>query len=198
MSELANSPEAARLDELAAVTKEYATYSRTSFGFAAVGVGIWILAAVLMETCGAWGWAHVGYVLVPLAWLVLSRNARAYYQRHGVVVEHEPEPSGFAGSRAFALTMACILLVMYAGILAIVGRRWARAGGIPGEIALTVGVAGLLAAAWLAPRWSVGVKHAWLTAGLSGFSGSVIHFASGDAGFAALWQAVHALWVVLA
>ena len=41
--------EPAHLDELAAVTKEYATWSRTAYGFAAIGTGAVVLAFVGLD-----------------------------------------------------------------------------------------------------------------------------------------------------
>lgn len=111
MSEPANAPEAARLDELAAVTSEYARYSRSVFGLALAGTGAWWFAALSIHW-GAGG-GEILTLLTPLVWMALLVKARAYYQKHGEVLEQEtdvyPLPQGLP--RAFflcAIYLSCV------------------------------------------------------------------------------------------
>jgi hypothetical protein len=77
------------LNELAAVTAEYPKYSRTMFGFAVAGTGAWLLASLWVR----WAWSQRGgdmlALLTPIVWMLMLAPARAYYQRHGEVVEQE-------------------------------------------------------------------------------------------------------------
>lgn len=82
-----SAPDPQRLDALAAVTHEYATYSRTAYGLAFVATGTSILGAVAFEATTHSVWARFGMLALAPAWLLLLAAARAYYQRHGVVLE---------------------------------------------------------------------------------------------------------------
>jgi len=89
MSEPGKAADPARLDELAAVTKEYAKYSEAVTGFAGALTGGWLLAAEWVRSVSP----RPGEMLLafaPLLWMVLALPARRYYQRHGRVVAEDP------------------------------------------------------------------------------------------------------------
>lgn len=86
MNEHANALDAARLDELAKVTKEYGRYSSSACGLAHTAVGFWLVGAFVAVT---W-YGLAGRVLVlwgPFLCAAALWLARRYYQRHGAVLE---------------------------------------------------------------------------------------------------------------
>jgi len=136
-----------RLDELAAVTREYARYSRRAFGFASVALGAWIAAALAVGAVSI-PWSSILFACGSLAWVLLVPRARAYYQRHGRVIEPEPDMSGLAGEFfalflwVFALYLPLRFWIHY--------RTWASASGVVGWAGLAVAAAAVLATAALA------------------------------------------------
>jgi hypothetical protein len=107
--------DAARLDELAEVTREYATYSRTAYGTAAVMAGIAALAAIVADASGHSGPARLAFMLLPAGWLLLLAAARAYYQRHGIVVE----PAQRLAYRGVFLAFVYLLCAAMAAVQAV-------------------------------------------------------------------------------
>jgi hypothetical protein len=87
MNQPTDLPGPTRLDEIAAVTAEYAKYSRSAYGLAFVALGIAVLATMALDVVADSAWARFAYLLLPTAWLLLLAAARAYYQRQGKVVE---------------------------------------------------------------------------------------------------------------
>lgn len=80
---------AARLDELAALTREYAAYSRTSHGIALIAFGVAFLAVAVLDLRFATQGVRFGYASAPLVWLVALWASRRRYQRHGGVIAQE-------------------------------------------------------------------------------------------------------------
>jgi hypothetical protein len=74
-----------RLDELAAVTKEYAEAARGAYGVAAVVGGVIALSVLAVDVFTGWQWTWVLFATFPAAWLVAIHVARARYLRHGHV-----------------------------------------------------------------------------------------------------------------
>jgi len=89
MAESGGAAEAARLDELAAVTREYGAYSRKSHGIALVAFGASLLAVAALDVVTGTREARFAYLAVPAAWLLALSASRGRYQRHGVVVAQE-------------------------------------------------------------------------------------------------------------
>jgi hypothetical protein len=118
MIERASVSDAARLDELAAVTADYARYSRTAYGGAFVGTSAVLLGALAAELLGYSAFARFAYLLLPAAWLLLLACARAYYQRHGVVVEPAQRVSGRGWILGFVYFMCASMVVSLAARLA--------------------------------------------------------------------------------
>jgi hypothetical protein len=121
----ASPSEAHRLAELAEVTKEYATYSRSAYGAAFVVTAVAFLGAVAAELLGYLAFAGFAYLLLPAAWLLLLAGARAYYQRHGIVVE----PAQRVAGRGWILTLVYLACASMAVSLAAVMVRWAVGHG---------------------------------------------------------------------
>lgn len=148
MTETAGPAEAQRLDELAAVTKEYAKYSGSA-GFANVAAGLGLAAAGVVRRQSA-DWGAIALVFVPLVYLELLPVARAYYQRRGEVLASENAP----GLRTIYLVMVLGYSVMAA--INLMGQvRWAMEGGPSRYFAL--GAAGL-AVALVAARVRSGTR----------------------------------------
>jgi hypothetical protein len=167
MTEPANACGPARLEELAAVTKEYAMYSRTSLGIPAAAAGAWLLASALVDSTGSRGWAQIGYLLAPVVWLLVGARTRTYYQRHGVVMAPDEEIAGLGKARGVFAGVACAYLLFHAAVLATYGWGWARSGGPARWAGYFVGVVGLLIGARVAPRWTRGNKDAFGILGLT-------------------------------
>ncbi len=141
---------AERLDELAAVTKAYAKYSRSAFGFASVATGAWVGAVLLMRTLSA-QWSNVLFAFVPAVWVVLLPRARAHYQKHGRVLEPEIDVEGLAADILNPLFLH-VFALMGAVVLTYEQLGWARATGLLGWTGLIAAVTALLATPWLARR----------------------------------------------
>lgn len=87
MTETAGAGEAKRLDELAAVTREYAASAAAAFGWPSIVGGALALGALGVDLFVPWRWPHVLYLSIPSVSLLVALASRAYYQRHGEVVE---------------------------------------------------------------------------------------------------------------
>jgi hypothetical protein len=171
----AGAPEAARLDEVAAVTKEYATWSRTAYGFAAIGTGAVVLAFVALDVFGGAEWTRALHLLDAPVWLLLLGGARRYYQRHGVVMEPE------AGNRSRRVPVALVGLMAALPVLQRFGGvdRLAGMDGPIATVALVLGAVGvpLLAAEVGRSRSDFATTYAFLM-----FGGVVARIPGGPAG----------------
>ena len=143
MTAPANAADPARLDELAAVTREYATWSRTAYGFAAIGTGAVVLAFVGLDVLGGAEGMRALHLLDAPVWLVLLLAARRYYQRHGVVLEPDPRLRSRRVSLALVgLMSALVVLQRFAGADRIAGME----GPLPTAL-LVLGAVGVPLAA---------------------------------------------------
>jgi hypothetical protein len=133
----ANASESTRLDELAAVTKEYATYSRTAYGFAFVVTGAALLGTQTLDVVTRSLWARLSYLLLAPVWLLLLTVARRYYQRHGEVVEREQRVIG----RGWML--GCVYFVSAAEMF-VLGSSYGR-GSWPGPLPAMLATFGIVA-----------------------------------------------------
>ncbi len=156
MSEPVNPSTTARLDELAAVTREYAKYSRTSFGLAPAWLGGWLLVASALSA--VWRGSGANLVrLTPVVWLWALAKARAHYQRHGEVIEEEevpfPLPTSESGRRLFLgmIYFSCVFGIMEAS----------RSG--PGTLLFSAAI--FVAVPAIATRVLKGITDAVVTAG---------------------------------
>jgi hypothetical protein len=84
MSETAGAAETARLDELAAVTKEYAAYAADRGGLASAAAGAWF-AAVFAIALRSENWGRVAGLWTAFLVLAALAAARRRYQRIGAV-----------------------------------------------------------------------------------------------------------------
>jgi hypothetical protein len=102
---------AARLEELAEVTRTYASYSRTAFGLAHTVPGAVALVAVALARLGN-SWGSTLLALTPLVWLVTLWALRSWYQRHGLVIEQDPLLPGLSrAARWLSLSVTTVLSV---------------------------------------------------------------------------------------
>lgn len=168
MSETVNAPDPARLDELAAVTKEYGKYSAGGAGVSLAVLGVFWLAAASLALAGASGWSVVVFALAPAAWFLTVRAARRYYRRYGVVTLSDDE-LGLGKSGGWLAGFACAVLLIQAIAFGLAGWRWAAAGSPGRWVAYALGVAALLFAARVAPRWTQDTR--------SGFAAFAVAFA---------------------
>jgi hypothetical protein len=135
MTGMAANGEARRLDELAAVTREYARFSQSAYGIALVVVGLWIAAAATILR-SALEWGTIALAFAPVVHVELLPLARGSYERRGRVIAREPGAAARAAWLMFAIGFALVA----AGSL-LRHARWASAGGPPRWIAL--GAAGV-------------------------------------------------------
>lgn len=115
---------AARLDELAAVTREYATYSRTTHGLALTATGAYLLAATALDASSLSPRVPFAYLMAPALWLVALWGSHRYYQRHGAVIE--PQRPG-SGLRRVLLVAICAEAAFFAWVATVafeVAPRW--------------------------------------------------------------------------
>lgn len=158
MTGTAGAGEAQRLDELAAVTREYARYSRTRFGLAVTFSGGWLaLAGAAIAASSSSG----PYLLrlTPLVWLLALPRARGFYQRRGAVSEGEavPFPLASAGEgRVVFLGLTWIWCVL--GIVV---------AGESGRGALLFGATVFVAVAGMAAQRAEGAADATMTSVLT-------------------------------
>lgn len=153
MSETVNAPDPARLDELAALTREYGKYSAGGAGVSLAVLGVFWIAAASLALAGASGWSVVLFALAPAAWFIAVRAARRHYRRRGVVTLSDDE-LGLGKSGGAWAGFACAFLVIQAIAFGVEGWRWAAAGS-PGKwVAYAGGVVALTFAAWVAPQWN--------------------------------------------
>ncbi|BFI96462.1 MAG: hypothetical protein RSP_19720 [Rhodanobacter sp.] len=80
-----------KLDELACLTREYASYSRSAGGLASVLGGVSCLVSYLLGgLLTPAPTLRIGLAALPVLWLLAKQSmARRYYQRFGHVEEHE-------------------------------------------------------------------------------------------------------------
>lgn len=129
MGEPVDGTGAARLEELAAVTREYAKYSRTRSGFAIAAAGACLLLGVAALLDGGVVAANVLVVFAPLVWLAILPLARTYYQRRGEVIEHEPQPDGPAWPVPVGVYVSAVVAILF--------RLGMREGRLDGEVMVT-------------------------------------------------------------
>jgi hypothetical protein len=150
MSGPANASEAARLDELAAVTSEYAGYSRTVFGVGDALIGAWLISAAWVRTISARGGELLLFV-APVASIAIVAAARAYYQRRGEVVEQRAAPPWVRG-----LILLCLYLWSVVAAWQQSKTPLEQAGGA----VVLVAIAALVATPMLALRCTRGLRDA--------------------------------------
>lgn len=161
MSEAADRGGVARLDELAEVTKAYATYSRRAFGVAFVALGAWMAAALAVRVV-SFPWSAILLAFAPLAWVLVVPPARAYYQRRGRVIEAEDEASGCLLGIAFPVFLWTYALLV-PSMLWSRHRAWASASGGWAWAGLLLGMAAFpVAAAWARKRLEGSVDKSFL------------------------------------
>jgi hypothetical protein len=150
MTEWTGVPEASRLDELAAVTRECGKYSRTAFGFALAVPGGWILLALAVAAVSV-PLSRVAFAVGPVLWLVLLPRARDSYQRHGRVVGPDADTTGFAID---ILTPVVLWTAAVLGVRTLLREKGAWAGTPEwlGWLAVLVCAAGYVATPLLARR----------------------------------------------
>jgi hypothetical protein len=152
------------LDEVTAVTREYATYSRTAHGLALVVAGAWLFAAAAMDVATRSYWATVVYLFLPPVWLVTLGLVRSRYQRRGAVLENEL-PAPFARKSDFVTVWFwCTWTVVLAFVGGIDGPF--QAGGAAMAVAMMTAVAATVAVPVLMREIARGVKDSRITSTL--------------------------------
>lgn len=140
-----NRPMGDRLDELAELTRDYARYSRSAGGLAAVLGGVFCLLSYLLG--GLWPSTlalRIVLAALPLVWLLAKQGmAHRYYQRFGHVEEQETAVE--RRTHRFALGMALVVAALVTGSAFSHGMRLA-----PGVIGYLVLIWMLVLAIW---RW---------------------------------------------
>lgn len=133
------------LCELATLTRDYARYSRSAGGLAAVLGGAFCLAAYLLGgLLPASTVLHAALAALPLLWLLAKQGmARCYYQRLGHVEEQESA----AERRTHRLGIGVVLVVAVLVTGSALAHGPHLAPGVPGYLAL---VWLLVLASW---RW---------------------------------------------
>jgi hypothetical protein len=81
----------AQLEELAAVTKEYATYSSKRSGLAGAAAGAWYIATFVIALRNE-TWGRIAGLWGPILIIGLLAAGRRYYQRFGRVLELSASP----------------------------------------------------------------------------------------------------------
>jgi hypothetical protein len=155
-------PDPARLDALAAATREYATYSSTAFGLGYIAWGgLLVVAGLACLASPAWGPILV-FTAAP-AWFPLMRRARRHYQGRGEV---RGEEQGMSARRARQNGLFGLVLVSGLFLLKIARHRadWAASQGAPASVAMAVAVACTLLAVVLAVAWARGYRDTYLPA----------------------------------
>jgi hypothetical protein len=153
-----------RLKDLSELTKEYSTYSRTAFGLAWVGAGVWLFAALLVRARSP-EWSRLLFLLSPTVWLLSLARARAHYQRHGAVIQDEHGMATLLSSRSGELRAMYILATLNICWLMLEqqGSGWTGVGYMLG---LFAAVAGLVAVPLLAQRITRGRFDAVVSSGM--------------------------------
>jgi len=155
MSEPVAAPDSARLDELAAVTRDYATYSRSTCGLAYTAVGSWLVGAfAAVEWYGMAG--RILVLFGPFLCAVALVLARRYYQRHGSVLEQRPW-DGLQRRSAFEI--ACLIFGVGVTVARVATsfRAWAPDPDSGIHLALYLAVISLVCAPSIADRVVRGV-----------------------------------------
>jgi hypothetical protein len=134
MGEPAERTEAARLDELAAVTSEYARYSSERSGLAASAVGAFGLG-VLAIMVRSLTWGRIAALWSPLVTIGLVVAGRRYYQRFGSVLAAERSRPGAAGLRRITLLLTLLFTSLAVVSTALHWEDWS-AGSSSAELAL--------------------------------------------------------------
>ncbi len=139
MSEAEEAGAAARLEELAAVTKEYAQYAHALSGLGASAAGAWFVALfVVAIRSDAWG--RVAGLWTPFVVLAVLLLAKRHYQRFGYV----SAPASPSRSTRLALVRELgPAFTAGAAILSVATQheRWSR-----GDHLLSLGAAAAVAA----------------------------------------------------
>lgn len=123
-----------KLDELAELTRDYARYSRSAGGLAAVLGGTFCLLSYLLG--GLWPTMpvlRVALVALPLVWLLAKQvMARRYYQRFGFVEEQETAVE----QRMHRFRVGIVVLVAVAITSSLAAHEWPASTGAAGYLAL--------------------------------------------------------------
>ena len=153
-------PDPARLEALTAATREYATYSTTSFGlgYSAWG-GLLVVAGLACLASPTWGPVLV-FFAVP-SWFPLMRRARQHYQRRGEVWGEEQGMSS-RRARQNGLFGLVILGVIFLFKVARHRADWVASQGLPASVAMAVAVACTILALALAMAWGRGYRDTYL------------------------------------
>jgi hypothetical protein len=150
----------ARLEALAAATREYATYSSTAFGlgYSAWG-GLLVLAGLTCLVSPTWG-PMLLFMAVP-AWFPLMRRARQHYQRRGEV---RGEEQGMSGRRARQNGLFGLVILSGIFLFKVVRHRadWVSSQGAPARVVMTVAVVCTVLAVALAVAWARGYRDTYL------------------------------------
>jgi len=111
VTENVSGPQLSRLDELAAVTREYGQYASARPGLASVAMGAWWLA-VLAITLQSRTWGRIAALWSPMVVIGCVAAGRRYYQRFGRVLateSWEPRP-GANVRRRKSVWLAALLI----------------------------------------------------------------------------------------
>lgn len=137
MNEPADGSDPARLEELAAVTREYAQFSGPSAGFASTLIGGWILGSQALQSSSP-RLAELLFLLAPFVWAALASSARRFYQRHGEVI-------GISRAdlqvKSGPMRTTMLFIVFVAALRGIIGVVEAPRGGYELAIAAYLGMA---------------------------------------------------------
>lgn len=171
MSDPVNGPDAARLNELADVTRAYARYSGPSSGLAATLIGAWILAAewVLARAPRA---GELLFAFGPLVWITAVSFARRFYQRHGEVVGNSDDER-WLRSNAYRAT---IMIGLFMSTLVAIDKQFRE----PRRGSEMLVVAALVAAAMLS-AWLLRTISLVFTMSLVIFAGQAVEAAAAPA-----------------
>jgi hypothetical protein len=108
MVEASGGPAAAMLDELADVTRRYATYVGGLHGLALAAAGVWLLASMAAGAARPDVGRHL-LLLTPAAWLGCLAVGRRHYERYGAVIERVAQDEGSAPAPGQGLPPASLL-----------------------------------------------------------------------------------------
>jgi hypothetical protein len=114
-----------RLEAIERVTKEYAEYSRESFGLAGVVAAALLAWNIVLVRVASVRWDPIATVLGMVAWFLALRFARRWYQRRGAVTA--PPVRG----RMRWLNLAIVYFAALAAMEGLMHGRPGEADGAP-------------------------------------------------------------------